>query len=150
MVLTTVPHLESELGPEGNDVCVPPPASSTAPSVTLSAPLSGSTFTEGDAVNLTATATDAEEGDLTASLTWTSNLDGALGGGGSLVLTTLSVGIHTIVASLTDGGGVTGKKPESDKKKPGPEPEHLKIDGDWKEAVKKVIKSPPDAEEGDD
>ena len=50
------------------------------------------------------TATD-EDGDLAASLAWSSSLDGAIGSGASFSTTTLSLGSHTITASVTDSGG---------------------------------------------
>ena len=50
---------------------------------------------------------DNEDGNLSANLTWNSNLDGALGTGAS-VGATLSVGGHTITASVTDSGGLPG------------------------------------------
>jgi hypothetical protein len=52
-------------------------------------------------------ASDAEDGDLTASLVWTSNLDGQIGTGGSFSKV-LSDGTHVITASVTDSGGNTG------------------------------------------
>ena len=39
-----------------------------------------------------------------------------------------------------------------DKKQPGPEPERLKIEGDWEEAIKQGLKAPPppkDKKKGD-
>lgn len=36
------------------------------------------------------------------------------------------------------------------KKKCGPEPERLKIDADWKDAVKKAVNTPPPKDESDD
>jgi hypothetical protein len=61
-------------------------------------------------VDLIATANDAEDGNLTASIDWTSSIDGALGAGpgGSLTLTDLSVGIHQLTASVTDSLGLPG------------------------------------------
>jgi hypothetical protein len=82
--------------------------SNVAPTVTITAPASGSTFEEGTAVTFTATASDTEDGDLTAAIAWSSDLDGALGTGGTLNLSTLTVGTHTITASATDSGGLTG------------------------------------------
>ena len=79
----------------------------SAPTVTISAPANGATFNEGDSISFDGTATDAEDGDLTANLSWTSNLDGAIGSGGSFS-TSLSVGVHTITASVTDSGGASG------------------------------------------
>jgi hypothetical protein len=64
--------------------------------------------TVGDPVTLTATATDAEDGDLSGSVTWTSSVDGSLGSGVSLVTSSLSLGTHTITASVTDGAGQPG------------------------------------------
>ncbi|MDJ0842077.1 MAG: hypothetical protein QNK37_36585 [Acidobacteriota bacterium] len=79
----------------------------TAPSVSITAPANGTTITVGAGLNFTGTATDAEDGTLTGSLSWSSNIDGSLGSGGS-VSATLSVGTHTITASVTDSGGLAG------------------------------------------
>jgi len=78
------------------------------PVVAISAPADGATSTETDSVTFTGSATDSEEGDLSASLAWTSSLDGSIGSGASFSLTTLSPGIHLITASLSDGGGAPG------------------------------------------
>src|SRR5207245_89373 len=53
----------------------------------------------------TATAPDAEDGDLTTGITWTSSRDGTLGTGGTLTTSTLSTGTHTIRATVTDSSG---------------------------------------------
>ena len=50
---------------------------------------------------------DTEDGDLTVNLVWTSNLDGQIGTGGSAGAM-LSDGTHTITASVTDSGSLTG------------------------------------------
>ncbi|MDX1999085.1 MAG: pre-peptidase C-terminal domain-containing protein [Thermoanaerobaculia bacterium] len=80
----------------------------TPPTVTISAPATGSSFTSGTSVTFTGTATDVESGTLTAGMTWTSSINGAIGTGGSFSTSTLSNGTHTITASATDGGGLTG------------------------------------------
>ncbi|MBE7472508.1 MAG: multicopper oxidase domain-containing protein [Anaerolineales bacterium] len=80
----------------------------TAPVVTLSSPAEGASFEEGATVSLSGSATDAEEGDLSGSIAWSSDVAGALGTGGSLSLTTLGVGTHHLTASVTDSGGQTG------------------------------------------
>ena len=80
----------------------------TAPVVTITAPGDGSTFTAGDSVTFGGTANDAEDGTITASLGWTSSLDGAIGSGGTFSTSSLSVGTHTITASVTDSGGLSG------------------------------------------
>ena len=78
------------------------------PTVTISEPAGGSRISEGTPVTFTGTATDAEDGDLTAALQWTSNQDGPIGSGGSFATSTLSVGTHTITASVDDSGGLQG------------------------------------------
>ena len=88
----------------GESACTP---GNTAPTVSISAPADGSQFDEGASISFSGTATDAEDGTLTGSLSWSSNLDGAIGSGGSFS-TVLSVGTHTITASVTDSGGLTG------------------------------------------
>jgi pectate lyase len=79
-----------------------------APNATITAPPDGSIPVHGDPVTLTGTATDAEDGDLSASLAWVSDRDGALGTGASVTRSDLSVGLHTITASVTDSGGLAG------------------------------------------
>jgi hypothetical protein len=82
-------------------------APNTAPTVTITAPADNSSFESGTSVAFTGTATDTEDGSLTASLVWTSSADGPLGSGGSVTTDTLSVGTHSITASVTDSGGLT-------------------------------------------
>ena len=77
-----------------------------APVVSITNPADGSTFDSGAAILFEATASDTEDGDLTASLAWTSDIDGPIGTGGSFS-TTPSDGNHTITASVTDSGGKT-------------------------------------------
>ena len=88
-----------------DSACTP---SNTAPSVSISAPANGSSSTQGQAVTFTGTATDAEDGSLTGSLSWSSNLDGNLSSGGSFSTSSLSVGSHTVTASVTDSGSLSG------------------------------------------
>ena len=77
------------------------------PVVAITAPVDGSTSVSGDVVTFTGTATDPEDGDLSASLSWTSSLDGPIGSGASFETSSLSVGTHTITASATDSGANT-------------------------------------------
>ncbi len=79
------------------------------PSVTITDPPDGSTYTDGDSVTFSGSASDTEDGDLTASLDWSSDLDGPLGSGGSVTTSSMSVGTHTITASTTDSGGTSGQ-----------------------------------------
>lgn len=87
---------------------VTPPATNQAPAVQLFRPTKGTTVVAGSALNLAAAATDPEDGDLSASIVWTSNLvTGPIytGGSGSVVL---PGGVHTLTATVTDTQGVSG------------------------------------------
>ena len=77
------------------------------PTVTLTSPANGSTFDSGASIFFEGTANDAEDGDLTASINWTSSIDGSIGTGGNF-FAILSDGSHTITAEVTDSGGKTG------------------------------------------
>jgi Subtilase family len=79
----------------------------TAPVVTITAPSTGSSFTQSTSINFTGTATDTEDGNIAANLSWTSSLDGAIGTGASFSTSTLSLGVHTITASVTDSGSLS-------------------------------------------
>ncbi len=92
----------------GSDqVTVTVSSGNTPPSVTISAPADGATFAAGAVIAFAGSATDAQDGNLTSSLSWSSNLDGAIGSGGSFSQA-LSAGVHTVTASVTDSGGQTG------------------------------------------
>lgn len=80
----------------------------TAPNVTITAPTSGSVFDEGTSISFTGSASDTEDGDLTSSLAWASDLDGPIGSGGSFSAV-LPAGTHTITASVIDSGGAGGQ-----------------------------------------
>jgi hypothetical protein len=79
----------------------------TPPTVTITAPADGSSFTAGSSISFAGTASDAEDGDLTASLNWVSDIDGAIGSGGSFSAG-LSDGTHLITADVTDSGSLLG------------------------------------------
>lgn len=78
------------------------------PDVSISDPKEGSTFNAGDNITFNASATDNEDGDLTATLIWESDIDGAIGSGGSFSKADLSPGVHTITATATDSGELSG------------------------------------------
>lgn len=77
------------------------------PIVTIGSPSNSATFNSGASISFLGTAGDDKDGDLTASLTWTSSIDGPIGTGGSFS-STLSDGNHTITAEVTDLDGATG------------------------------------------
>jgi len=78
------------------------------PVVTITAPADGSNVLPGANVTFTGTASDTEDGDLAASIVWSSSIDGALGTGASITTSSLSNGVHTINASATDSGALAG------------------------------------------
>src|SRR5690606_39502902 len=65
-----------------------------------------STFVEGQRITFTASASDAQDGDLDADIEWSSSRDGPLGTGASITSTQLSVGTHAVTASVVDSGGL--------------------------------------------
>ena len=81
----------------------------TAPSVTISSPASGTSVANGASVTFTGSATDPQDGSLTSSLAWSSNIDGSIGLGGSFSRV-LSAGTHTITATVVDAGGLRTSK----------------------------------------
>ncbi|MGD9050160.1 MAG: Ig-like domain-containing protein, partial [Anaerolineae bacterium] len=88
---TTVVTATGGVGLTGFDgLAVPLNTIEAAPVVTITAPLDGATYNEGDSISFAGSANDAEDGDLTASLAWVSDLDGSIGTGGSFSDSTLS------------------------------------------------------------
>jgi hypothetical protein len=83
--------------------------SNSAPSVTITSPAGGSTFTEGSAISFSGTSSDKEDGTLTNYMAWTSSMNGQIGSGGSFTRS-LSAGAHTITASVTDSRGLKSTK----------------------------------------
>jgi hypothetical protein len=73
------------------------------PTVAVSSPANGSVYLDTDFVSLQASASDIEDGDVSASLGWSSDIDGALGDGN--VVVQLSAGVHTLTATATDSLG---------------------------------------------
>ncbi|MBA2320504.1 MAG: hypothetical protein H0V89_05050 [Deltaproteobacteria bacterium] len=53
-------------------------------------------------------ATDAEDGDLAASLAWSSSLEGLIGVGASFDHVLQPTGIHVVTATVTDADGASG------------------------------------------
>lgn len=77
------------------------------PCVRLHSPTDAAVFSTEMYVVAFATAEDPEDGDLSgASMAWSSDLDGVLGTGDTLELTTLSVGTHVLTVTATDSDGM--------------------------------------------
>ena len=82
-------------------------ASSGAPKLTIETPVADARFAAASTIHFMATAKDYSGTDLTARIVWSSNVDGALGTGGSITKT-LTSGTHVISARVTDRRGRTG------------------------------------------
>jgi hypothetical protein len=79
------------------------------PTVAITAPAAGAEFAADAPVTFTATATDPEQGALSGdAVQWSSSIDGVLGTGTSLTVSTLSGGLHEITVTATDAAGATG------------------------------------------
>ena len=82
-------------------------AGGTVPQISGVTPPSGTVVAVGDLpLAATAVAVDDVDGDISASLTWTSDLDGAVGTTGAASLTLSTIGDHviTVEATATTGG----------------------------------------------
>ena len=77
-----------------------------APVVSIALPADGTSVDSGTLIDFTGSASDAEDGDLTSAISWSSDIDGTIGSGGSFSAI-LSDGSHTITASVTDSGDRT-------------------------------------------
>jgi len=80
----------------------------SAPSVSVTSPVAGATFADLTTIAFAGSASDNQDGNLTASLQWTDN-GRAIGSGGSFS-TVLTAGTHSIVARVTDSGGLQTSK----------------------------------------
>ena len=82
-----------------------------SPTINIPTPADGSSYVFGTLVNFTGTAIDSEDGPLHSNISWISDIDGVLGiGGPPFKDVALSIGTHTITASVTDSGGNTASK----------------------------------------
>jgi hypothetical protein len=72
----------------------------------ITEPANSSTFSSGESITFTGSADDAEDGDISSSIVWSSDVDGTFGTAASLNFAP-SDGEHTITATVTDSGGKT-------------------------------------------
>jgi alpha-tubulin suppressor-like RCC1 family protein len=77
-----------------------------APVVIITSPADGATFLETEDILLSADAGDAEDGDMSALIAWSSDLAGELGWGAELSEVSLAPGTHAITAHVKDSGGL--------------------------------------------
>ncbi|MGY5150985.1 MAG: matrixin family metalloprotease [Candidatus Nitrosopumilus sp. bin_6a] len=75
-----------------------------SPVVSISGPFDNSSFDSATVISFAGSASDIEDGDLSANLSWVSDIDGSIGAGSSFS-NILTDGTHTITAQVTDAGG---------------------------------------------
>lgn len=85
------------------------PPTNTAPSLTINSPANGASFTLGTSINFSASATDTQDGDLSASIVWKIN-GTVVYTGASFSKSDLAVGSYVVDASVSDSGGLTTAK----------------------------------------
>lgn len=79
-----------------------PSTQNTAPTVVISTPADGIALTTGTTLNFSGTANDFQDGDLSSTISWTSDIDGELGVGADITAPLTTVGTHIITAEATD------------------------------------------------
>lgn len=85
---------------------VTPAPQNTAPQVSINSPSNSAQFDQGQLISFVASASDSEDGDLSSDVQWQSSIDGTLGSGAN-IQSSLSVGSHTVTASVTDSGNLS-------------------------------------------
>ncbi len=76
------------------------------PEMSITSPLNGTSFQNGSLILFEGSATDPEDGILTGnSITWFSGIDGQFANGTSVLISSLSIGVHEITAVATDSQG---------------------------------------------
>lgn len=84
----------------------PPSSSNSAPTVSITSPGNRLSVMQGTTLMFSGSASDKQDGDLTSRMTWSSNLIGQFGYGGSFDYA-LPGGTHAITTSVTDNAGAT-------------------------------------------
>lgn len=74
------------------------------PTIAINTPANNASFLQNQSINLTATANDYPDGNISNNIHWTSTLSGNLGTGNNLTLN-LNPGLHKIKALITDSHG---------------------------------------------
>ena len=72
------------------------------PTLEILSPSPNSVFNQGEAITFTGMANDEEDGDISSLIEWSSSIDGALGQGSSISVSTLSLGLHDINVTIAD------------------------------------------------
>jgi len=78
-----------------------------SPVPTITAPTDSGHVVQPSSMTFIGSATDAEDGDVTSTAQWISNIDGVIGTGSSFSTTLLSPGDHLILMTVTDSDGAS-------------------------------------------
>ena len=81
--------------------------SNNPPTVSIIQPADGSTFASSETINAQGAATDPEDGDISESIVWTSDIQEGSREGAVIEVTNAIDGVHVITASITDSLGNT-------------------------------------------
>ena len=92
------------------------------PTLSVQNPKSVDSAVQGDDVHFKASASDPESGNISSGIVWTSSIDGRIGVGGDFIRNDLSVGVHTIIVSISDGQASVQKTLKLTITKPGSPP----------------------------
>lgn len=86
------------------------PMGPSSPTVSIISPASGLVLSEGQGTSFVGSASDPQDGTLPeANLAWASSIDGALGTGSTVQVSSLSVGVHNVTLTATDAQGNEGQ-----------------------------------------
>ena len=91
----------------GIETLYPSAGANTAPTVSIAAPMAGSTFVQGTQIVFSGSATDREDGNVSGRIVW-GRVSMAISAQEGAPSSTLSVGSHVIMATVNDNAGVTG------------------------------------------
>lgn len=75
------------------------------PTLIITEPANSFLAVDGTSITFSASAVDPEDGGLSNLISWTSDMDGFMSVGDSFSMSTLSIGTHTITATVTDADG---------------------------------------------
>ena len=86
-----------------------PTSGNTKPTLSITAPASGASFTFGTPVSFAGSAIDVEDGNRSSSMLWISSRDGQLGTGGGFTRIA-SIGSHRVTIFATDARGLVSSR----------------------------------------
>jgi hypothetical protein len=80
------------------------------PELSITSPVDHASFGVGNPIPFAGSAIDPEQGDLSAQISWDSDVDGLLGVGASFSRDDLTEGPHVVTATVVDGQGAPSQR----------------------------------------